>query len=73
MLPPLRSNEELVYIRFPAGISLETAQFNLRKRKVRIGGEEWQLLEEEVGDIRVIQPREGCENFELGMTIFRVC
>jgi hypothetical protein len=67
VLPTLRPQEELFYLRFPRSVSLENAQFNLRKRKVRIGEEEWQLIEEDVDDIRVIHSRENSENFSLGI------
>ena len=62
----LRSGEEIFFIRMARGVSLEDAQFNLRQRKVRIGEEEWELLEEDGNDIRVIRPRENTEKFELG-------
>jgi len=62
----LRSGEEIFFIRMACGVSLEDAQFNLRQRKVRIGEEEWELLEEDGNDIRVIRPRENTEKFELG-------
>jgi hypothetical protein len=66
-LPALRQNEELLLLRIPKGIDLENVQFNFRKRKVRIGEEEWKLLDEETGSVKVIQPQENSEKFEFGM------
>jgi hypothetical protein len=42
-------------------------QFNLKKRKVRIGEEEWKLVDGVTGDINVIQPVEDSENYEFGI------
>lgn len=42
-------------------------QFNLRKRKVRIGEEEWKLVDGVTGDISVIQPVEDSDNYEFGI------
>jgi hypothetical protein len=66
-LPALRSNDELFLLRIPRGIALDNAQFNFRKRKVRIGEEEWKLLDEETGSVKLIQPQENSEKFEFGM------
>jgi hypothetical protein len=66
-LPALRQNDELFLLRIPKGIDFGNAQFNFRKRKVRIGEEEWKLLDEETGGVKVIQPQENSEKFEFGM------
>jgi hypothetical protein len=42
-------------------------QFNFRKRKVRIGEEDWKLLDLDTNDVRIIQPKENSERFEFGM------
>ena len=41
-------------------------QFNFRRRKVRIGEEEWKLLDLETKDVRMIQAKENSERFEFG-------
>jgi hypothetical protein len=57
----------LFLLRIPKGIAFGNAQFNFRKRKVRIGEEEWKLLDEETGGVKVIQPQENSEKFDFGM------
>jgi SH3-like domain-containing protein len=58
----LKSSEELVLIRYPKHVSLESAEFNFRRGKVRLEGVEWNLLSEESGQVQIIQPRtEGAE------------
>jgi hypothetical protein len=47
---------------------MKDIQFNFRKRKARIGDEEWKLLDENTGDIRIIQPVDNSEKFEFSMS-----
>jgi hypothetical protein len=42
-------------------------QFNLKKRKVRIGEEEWKLVDGVTGDICVLQPVEDSDNYEFSI------
>lgn len=65
-LPKLRSEEELFLLRVPPGVQLKNLQFNFRKKKVRIDNEDWNLLEEETGDIRILRPVDNSEKFEFG-------
>jgi hypothetical protein len=51
----------------PHGVPLNNINFNLRKRSARIGDEQWKLLDEEVGNIRMIQPIENSDKFEFGI------
>ena len=51
----------------PKGITLRDMEMNFNKRKAKIGGEEWKLLYQETGDVRIIQAREGSEKFEFGL------
>jgi hypothetical protein len=67
VFPALRTGDELVLIRMPKGIALSEVKVNVRKRKVRIGEEEWKILEQETGDVRLIQPCENNEKYEFGM------
>jgi hypothetical protein len=67
-LPNLRANEELYLLRIPKGAELRDIQFNFRKRKVRIGEEVWNLVDENTGDTRIIQPMENSEKFEFSMS-----
>jgi hypothetical protein len=67
VLPTLRHNDELFLLRIPKGIALDPVEFNFRKRKVRIGEEEWKLLDEETGGVKLIQPQENSEKFEFRM------
>ena len=69
IFPDLGTNDELVLLRIPKGVSLkDDMRLNFRKRKVRIGEDEWKLLEEKVtGDIRMIQPVENSDNFEFSI------
>jgi len=41
--------------------------FNFRKKKVRIGEEEWKLVDGLTGDIKVIQPVEDSDQYEFGI------
>jgi hypothetical protein len=68
-LPSVRPHEDLLLVRIPRGVSMSNMQFNLRKRKVRIGEEEWKLLELNPNDVRIIQPKENSEQFEFGMVV----
>ena len=67
-LPNLQTNEELYLLRIPKGVELKDIQFHFRKRKAKIGEEEWKLLDENTGDIRIIQPMENSEKFEFSMS-----
>ena len=69
VLPSLGSGDELFLLRIPKGLSLDNMHFNFVKRRVRIGNEEWKLLNDGPGYIRIIQPRENSEKFEFCMTI----
>jgi len=68
-LPNLRTGDELFLLRIPRGVILNNVQFNLRKRKVRIGDEEWKLVDGVTGDIKVIQPIEDSEKYEFGIPL----
>ena len=68
-LPSLRSNEELYLLRISRGVKLKNLKFNFRKRKAKIGEEEWKLLDENTGDTRIIQPMENSEKFEFSVSL----
>jgi hypothetical protein len=70
VFPRLRTNDQLFLLRIPKGVSLKDVNFNIGKRKVRIGEEEWKLLDENIGDVKFIQPVEDSEKFEFGMDFF---
>ena len=67
MLPALKLNDELFLLRLPRSVILKDVQFNFEEGKVRIGEEEWKLLDEPTGDIRIIQAQENSDKFEFGM------
>ena len=56
-------------LRLPKGVDLNGMQFNMRKRKIMIGDEEWKLMNEEADDVNIIQPVENSERFEFGMLV----
>jgi hypothetical protein len=70
VFPRLRTNDQLFLLRIPKGVSLKDVKFNIGKRKVRIGEEEWKLLDENIGDVKFIQPVEDSAKFEFGMDFF---
>src|SRR5271170_4272869 len=47
-LPAPRTNDKLFLMRIPRGVNLHDVKFNFRKRKVRIGEEEWNLQDESI-------------------------
>ena len=63
-LPKVRSGDELFLLRIPRGLALNNLQFNFRKRKARIGEEEWKLVDDVTGDIKMLQPVEDSEKYE---------
>jgi len=68
ILPTPRDGDELFLLRLPKDVDLNGLQFNFGKRKVKIGDEEWKLLDEESGDVKIIQPAENSEQFQFGLS-----
>jgi hypothetical protein len=67
IIPKLGPKDELFLLRVPSGVRLEDVQLNFRKQKARIGGEQWKLLSQESGDVRVIQGCKDSEEYEFGL------
>jgi hypothetical protein len=57
----------LFLFRVPNGVRLEDVQLNFRNQKARIGGEQWKLLSQESGDVRIIQGCKDSEEYEFGL------
>ena len=66
VLPKLRSNKELFLFRVPRSVQVQNIQINLRKRKIRIGEEKWKLLDQEVGNVKILRPLDGTDKYGLG-------
>ena len=69
VLPKLSSKDDLYLLRVPRGVKLDNVQFNLEANKARIRDEEWKLVKEEMGDIKLIQPKENSEKYEFGWSL----
>jgi len=70
ILPSVRSHHQVFRLRIPAGVSLDQVKFNFQRRRIRIGDEEWKLMEENIGDVRLIEPIEDSAEFGFGMSLF---
>lgn len=70
-MPNMRTGDELFLLRIPRGVPLNHVQFNFRKRKVRIGEEEWKLVDNVTGNVQILQPVENSDKYEFGVSLLR--
>ena len=67
ILPSVRSHHQVFRLRIPPGVSLDQVKFNFQRRRIRIGEEEWKLMEESIENVRLIRPIENSEEFGFGI------